>query len=113
MSRPVALITGAGRRNGIAHAIARALASDGWDVAFTYWRDDERRMSLGGDPDADPAALAGEIEASGARALALEADVADAGTPEHVVTEAARVLGAVEAFMRFLVCRARAGSPGS
>lgn len=113
MSRPVALITGAGRRNGIAHAIARALASDGWDVAFTYWRDDERRMSLGGDPDADPAALAGEIEASGARALALEADVADAGTPEHVVTEAARVLGPVEAFMRFLVCRARAGSPGS
>lgn len=99
MSRPVALITGAGRRNGIAHAIALALASDGWDVAFTYWRDYERRMSLGGDPDADPTALASEIEALGARALALEADLADAGTPEHVVTEAARVLGPVEALV--------------
>ena len=99
MSRRVALVTGAGRRNGIAHAIALGLASDGWDVAFTYWRDYERRMSLGGDPEADPAALAGEIEALGARALALEADLADAGTPEHVVTEAARVLGPVEALV--------------
>lgn len=99
MSRPVVLLTGAGRRSGIAHAVALSLASDGWDVAFTYWRDYERRMSLGGDPDADPVALAGEIEALGARALALEADLADADTPDHVVTEAARVLGPVGALV--------------
>lgn len=99
MSRPVLLLTGAGRRNGIAHAIALALASDGWDVAFTYWRDSERRMSLGGDPDADPLALAGEVEALGARALALEADLADAETPERVVTEVARALGPVGALV--------------
>jgi hypothetical protein len=36
-------------------------------------------MSLGGDPDADPVALAREIEATGVRALAVEADLADAG----------------------------------
>jgi 3-oxoacyl-[acyl-carrier protein] reductase len=99
MQRPVVLITGAGRRNSIAHAIALALASDGWDVAVTYWRDYERRMSLGGDPEADPAALVREIEATGARALAIEADLADAGAPERVVSEAARGLGPVGALV--------------
>ena len=95
----VALVTGAGRRTGIAHAIALDLASDGWDVAFTYWRDYERRMSLGGDPDADPAALAREIEAAGVRALAFEADLADADTPGRVVAEVTDVLGPVGALV--------------
>lgn len=99
MPRPVALVTGAGRRNGIAHAIALALASDGWDVAFTYWRAYERRMSLGADPDADPVSLAREIEAGGARAVAIEADLADAGTPERVVEEVTGVLGPVGALV--------------
>lgn len=99
MPRPVALVTGAGRRNGIAHAIALALASDGWDVAFTYWRDYERRMSLGGDPDADPIALAHQIEASGGRGLPIEADLADARTPERVVAEAADALGPIGALV--------------
>jgi 3-oxoacyl-[acyl-carrier protein] reductase len=99
MSRPVALLTGAGRRNGIAQAIALALASDGWDVAFTYWRDYERRMSLGGDPDADPVELAREIEAAGARVLAIEADLADAGVPDRIVAEARDALGPVGALV--------------
>jgi 3-oxoacyl-[acyl-carrier protein] reductase len=99
MSRPVALLTGAGRRNGIAQAIALALASDGWDVAFTYGRDYERRMSLGGDPDADPVELAREIEAAGARVLAIEADLADAGVPDRIVAEARDALGPVGALV--------------
>lgn len=99
MSRPVVLITGAGRRTGIAHAIALALASEGWDVAFTYWRDYERRMSLGGDPDADPVELAREIEAAGARVLAIEADLADAEVPDRVVGEVRDKLGPVGALV--------------
>lgn len=99
MPRPVALVTGAGRRNGIAHAIALALASDGWDVAFTYWRAYERRMSLGGDPDADPVSLVREIEGAGARAVAIEADLADADAPERVVEEVTGVLGPVGALV--------------
>ena len=99
MTRPVALVTGAGRRNGIAYAVSLALAGDGWDVAFTYWRDYERRMSLGGDPDADPVALAREIEATGVRALAVEADLADARAPERVLAEVSGVLGPVGALV--------------
>jgi NAD(P)-dependent dehydrogenase (short-subunit alcohol dehydrogenase family) len=34
--RPVALVTGAGRRRGIGPAVARRLAETGWDVAFTH-----------------------------------------------------------------------------
>jgi 3-oxoacyl-[acyl-carrier protein] reductase len=99
MHRPVALITGAGRRNGIAYGIALALASDGWDVAFTYWRDYERRMTLGGDPDGDPTALVRDLESAGVRARAIEADLADAGTPERVLADVSGVLGPVGALV--------------
>ncbi|MEI5582346.1 MULTISPECIES: SDR family oxidoreductase [unclassified Agromyces] len=99
MSRPVALITGAGRRNGIASAIALALSADGWDVAFTYWRAYERRVPLGGDPDADPATLVDELEAAGSRTLAIEADLADPAVPERVVAEAGGALGPVRALV--------------
>ena len=36
--RPAALITGAGRLNGIAAGIATRLADDGWDLALSWWR---------------------------------------------------------------------------
>jgi 3-oxoacyl-[acyl-carrier protein] reductase len=56
-------------------------------------------MSLGGDPEADPIALAREIEAAGARALAIEADLADPSAPGQVIAEAGRVLGPVAALV--------------
>ena len=99
MARPVALVTGAGRRNGIAYAIASDLAADGWDVAFTYWRAYEHRMSLGGDPEADPASLTRELEAAGARALAIEADLADPETPDRIVRAVRDELGPVRALV--------------
>ena len=34
--RPLALVTGVGRRVGIGAAIATRLALDGWDVAISY-----------------------------------------------------------------------------
>lgn len=62
MSRPVALVTGGAKRLG-AH-LCRCLAADGWDVAVNY------RTSRS---DAD--SLVHELEATGARAWALQADV--------------------------------------
>ena len=35
--RPIALVTGVGRRIGIAAGIVSRLADDGWDIAFAYW----------------------------------------------------------------------------
>ena len=35
--RPVALVTGVGRTVGIAAAICRTLAIEGWDLVVSYW----------------------------------------------------------------------------
>ena len=35
---PSALLTGVGRRRGIAAGIAAGLAEDGWDLALSYWK---------------------------------------------------------------------------
>lgn len=98
MPRPVALITGAGRRNTIAWAIATALAADGWDIAFSHLGDYDRRMALGGDPDRDPAALEAELRSLGARAVALDADLADPEVPASLVARASE-LGPVRALV--------------
>lgn len=99
MTRPVALLTGAGRSNGIAWAIATTLAADGWDVAFSHFGDYDRRMPLGGDPDRDPAALAEELRALGARTIALDADLADPSVPGRLVAEASAELGPISALV--------------
>lgn len=98
MPRPVALLTGAGRSNSIAHAIARALADDGWDVAFTTWTAYEARVPLGADPAAGATELEQELAQRGARTMRIEADLADPATPERV-TQAAATLGPVSALV--------------
>lgn len=78
----VALVTGGSR--GISAAVARALAAAGADVVVNYRdrRDAAER-------------LVQEIEASGRRAVAVAADVAQAGEVERLFSEAAQ-LGAVD-----------------
>ncbi|PWC06715.1 SDR family oxidoreductase [Mycetocola zhujimingii] len=90
----IACVTGVGRRNGIARAVALRLAHDGFDIAFNYWAPYEERMSLRGSP-ADPADIADELRATGRRVLPIEADLAHPSGPASVIERATAELGPV------------------
>jgi len=92
----IALVTGAARPRGIGRATALRLAAEGADVACLdiarpYDEAPGHGVASGDDLDA----LVAEIEGLGRRALALRADVSDAGAVEAAVAEATDVLGTV------------------
>jgi NAD(P)-dependent dehydrogenase (short-subunit alcohol dehydrogenase family) len=74
--RPLALVTGAGR--GLGRAIALALGSRGFDLALN---------DLGAGADLDE--TAGRVEAEGARAIKLAADIGDLDRHARLIDEAA------------------------
>ncbi|WP_407521359.1 3-oxoacyl-ACP reductase family protein [Methylobacterium oryzisoli] len=78
-----ALVTGASR--GIGAAIALALAEKGADVAITYERSAERA-----------AEIVRAIEAKGRRAVAIQADSADAEAVKRSVGAAVEALGGLD-----------------
>jgi NAD(P)-dependent dehydrogenase (short-subunit alcohol dehydrogenase family) len=86
MARPLVLITGGSR--GIGAATARLAASRGYDVALTYLQRAET---------AD--ALARELTATGARALALQADVSREADVLRVFATVDRELGTLTALV--------------
>jgi NAD(P)-dependent dehydrogenase (short-subunit alcohol dehydrogenase family) len=78
-----ALVTGASR--GIGAAIAKALAAEGADVAITY------------EKSADKAAeVVGAIKVLGRKAVAIQADSADAAAVQASVTKAVAELGGLD-----------------
>ncbi len=79
----VALVTGGAR--GIGRGIVLRLAEQGADVAFSYR----------GNADA-AAATAGEVEALGRRALAIQADVKEPESAETVVKQTLEAFGKVD-----------------
>jgi 3-oxoacyl-[acyl-carrier protein] reductase len=78
----VALVTGAGR--GVGRAIALALAADGADVAVNYRRDDDAA-----------AETVAAIEATGSRAIAVQASVDDPEAGAEMVERVAGELGRI------------------
>ena len=92
LSGKVALVTGAGGRNGIGRAVALRLAEDGAHVAVNDLVDKPR---AGSDWGGLPAVVA-EIEALGRRSLAITADVADAAQVQAMVHRVVDGLGGLD-----------------
>jgi len=96
--RPVALVTGVGRRAGIGAGLAERLAATGWDVAFTYFSGYDDRMPWGQDTaarDEITAVLAGH----GARVFSVEGDFEDLAVPAEVLRATNEALGPVQALV--------------
>ncbi|HSL59578.1 MAG TPA: SDR family oxidoreductase [Acidimicrobiales bacterium] len=92
-NRPVALVTGVGRRIGIGAAVAERLARDGLDVGITWWRRYDERMPWGADPDAID--LAEVAERVGVRTTAVEADLERPAAAAEVFDAVEAALGSV------------------
>ena len=96
--RPVALVTGVGRRRGLGSAIVLALVGSGWDVATTFWREYDERTTWGADRD-DNAGLDDEIRRLGARHFRVEADLSDPETPSRLFDSIEHGLGGASALI--------------
>lgn len=81
-----AIVTGSSQ--GIGAAVASRLASDGWAVTINY------------SGNAAPAeALAGEIAATGGRAIAVQADVSDPAAVQKLFAKARSAFGRIDALV--------------
>jgi NAD(P)-dependent dehydrogenase (short-subunit alcohol dehydrogenase family) len=83
VSHKVALITGAAKRIG--RHIALAMAQRGWDIVVHY-----------GESHQDAHLLVSEIQASGRRAIALQADLGNEGQVKQLIPETLAVMGRID-----------------
>ena len=97
-SRPIALVTGVGRRVGIGAAIASRLAADGWDVATSHWTPYDERMSRGSQPG-DTEQIVDELRRFGSRTAAIPADLTTTDAPAELFDCVERRLGPVTALV--------------
>jgi 3-oxoacyl-[acyl-carrier protein] reductase len=95
---PNVLISGAGRRAGIAAACAVTLARAGWDVGLSCWRLYDQKT---GPPstDREPVDLLDELRSLGSRAELAEADLGDPSAPARLFDELEGRLGTFTALV--------------
>ena len=98
MTRPIALVTGVGRTVGIGAGIARTLATEGWDLALSYWTPaDEAVFGSAASDGLDD--LLAELAASGARVVAIPVDLERTDAAASVVSQARELLGPLDALV--------------
>jgi 3-oxoacyl-[acyl-carrier protein] reductase len=85
---PAVLVTGVSRLGGIAAAVARSLASDGWTVAGSGYRPYDETEPWGAQSDAPQ-----QLVKEGVLAAWHEDDLADAAAPRRVVEAAEGAVG--------------------
>src|SRR6266536_6104333 len=85
-----ALVTGASRKAGIAAAVARELANDGWALALTGYPPHDAREGWSSEPEG----LAEELSASW-----YEDDLADPDAPVRMLDAAEVAVGALTALV--------------
>lgn len=95
---PIAIVTGVGRRQGIAAAVVTGLAEDGWDVAGVYLTAYDSRMPWGSDPGCQDQ-LRRRLDGIGRRYLPVAQDIADTGTAARIVDAVEGELGAPSALV--------------
>ena len=91
---PAALVTGVSRLRGIAAAVARTLARDGWTVAGTGYRPYDETEPWGAEADTPE-----QLLAEGVLAAWSEDDLGDPDAPAHVVAAAERAVGPLTALV--------------
>jgi 3-oxoacyl-[acyl-carrier protein] reductase len=93
LSGKVAIVTGAGRLQGIGAAICLALARLGADVLFTHWPEYDRVHGISEDVTGAEV-LATRMRAMGVNVHALEVDLSQSGAAAAVMDAASESLGA-------------------
>ncbi|MDO0931344.1 SDR family oxidoreductase [Streptomyces sp. DG2A-72] len=89
-----ALVTGASRRGGIGHAVARRLAAYGASVYLHHHVPHDAAMPWGADrPEDVTASVRAALGDPGARVIAGPGDLSDPAAPAHLIATAASALG--------------------
>jgi 3-oxoacyl-[acyl-carrier protein] reductase len=98
MAKKTALVTGVGRKVGIAAEIAKQLAIDGWHLVLTYWAPYDKKMPWG--PQAgDPSAIKDQLENLGATVFLIESDLERQQAPAEIFRFVADTCDSVSALI--------------
>ncbi len=93
-----AIVTGASRKIGIAAAVARALARDGWSVVTTCWRPYDATMPWGSRAR-EAESLIAELNRLGVRAMLHEDNLEDPDSAKRIFDAAESEIGPVSALV--------------